>query len=137
MSGTEATWHEAAAWFIKAEQDLRAARLCIAGAPDLAGIAAYHCQQAAEKLLKGLLVAADVPFRKTHELDELADLAGPCFPGLQSGLDFCRPLSSWCTAYRYPSLDPLSQQPPSEDDIIDVVSELETLHKAILTVSAP
>jgi len=31
----------------------------------------FHCQQAAEKALKARLVRFDVPFRKTHNLEEL------------------------------------------------------------------
>ena len=33
--------------------------------------ALFHCQQAVEKALKGLLTWHDVPFRKTHSLEEL------------------------------------------------------------------
>ncbi len=32
----------------------------------------FHAQQCVEKLLKGLLVAAAVPFERTHELNVLA-----------------------------------------------------------------
>jgi len=35
----------------------------------------FHCQQAAEKLLKGLLSHLGVRFRRTHDLKELMDLA--------------------------------------------------------------
>ena len=42
---------------------------------------AYHCQQAAEKLLKGALVLAYVDFRKTHNLVWLGNLVISAFPG--------------------------------------------------------
>jgi len=37
----------------------------------LPGVAAFHAQQAAEKSLKAFLYWHEVPFRKTHELEEL------------------------------------------------------------------
>jgi hypothetical protein len=33
-----------------------------------------------EKLIKGLLVLADVPFTKTHDLGRLGTLAAPAYP---------------------------------------------------------
>jgi HEPN domain-containing protein len=33
----------------------------------------YHCQQACEKALKALLAWHDVPFRKTHSLEEVGE----------------------------------------------------------------
>jgi len=58
-------------WFHKAENDLlnvknnlRAERY----APDTV---CFHCQQAAEKYLKGFLAWHETPFSKTHDLLEL------------------------------------------------------------------
>lgn len=59
---------EARPWFVKAEHDLRAADVLLAATPPLLGEAAYHCQQAAEKSLKGFLSWHDIPFSKTHDL---------------------------------------------------------------------
>lgn len=62
--------------------------------PPSLGNAAYHCQQAAEKLMKGLLVASGISFRKVHDLDELASITVPLFPALTTDLDRCRPFTS-------------------------------------------
>ena len=43
---------EAKAWLAKADEDLAAIRACLDAERPLLGIAAYHCQQAAEKLIK-------------------------------------------------------------------------------------
>ena len=131
MSGSDAAWTEAASWFAKAEQDIRTARLCLLDSGDLIGVAAYHCQQAAEKLVKGLLVGAGATFRKTHELDELVAAALPHYPDLASLLDPLRPLSFWCWAFRYPSLDPLDAVPPTTSEIWEVISDLEKLRSHI------
>jgi len=83
----------------------------LALSPPSPGNAAFHCPQAAEKTLKGLLIAAGTGFRKVHNLDELADAACPLYPKLAADIDQCRPLTSWATEYRYPPADE-SEPPP-------------------------
>ena len=65
---------EARPWFVKADHDLRAAGVLLAATPPLLGEAAYHCQQAAEKSLKGYLSWHDLPFGKTHDLAAIGGL---------------------------------------------------------------
>jgi HEPN domain-containing protein len=61
-------------WFQKAISDYRGAlTLSSITAPQL-DLAVYHCQQAAEKALKAILFWNDIPFRKTHDLEELISL---------------------------------------------------------------
>jgi HEPN domain-containing protein len=95
MSGDDASERrrEAASWLAIAREDVRVARGCMSLNPPAYGVAAYHCQQAAEKLVKGLLVAASTPFRKTHDMDELADLAGSIYPDARDLLDTVRMLT--------------------------------------------
>ena len=57
-------------------------------------MAAYHCQQATEKSMKGLLAAVGIAFRKTHDLDELADLVPTPDPAVRQLLDTVRPLNA-------------------------------------------
>jgi hypothetical protein len=50
----------------------------------------FHCQQAAEKMLKALLSDLGVRFRKTHELGALGAAtphAGPSTRGASPGMD--------------------------------------------------
>ena len=44
------------------------------------GASAYHVQQAAEKLVKALLVLSGEPFRRTHDMDDLAARLLRVFP---------------------------------------------------------
>ena len=46
-------WQGVLAWLRKAETDQRAAEALLKLKPPLCDAAAFHCQQAAEKLLKG------------------------------------------------------------------------------------
>lgn len=102
---------EARRWWSVSSEDLRVARACLVMDPPSLGNAAYHCQQSAEKLMKGLLVAVGVGFRKIHDLDELADVLGPHYPALVEDLDRCRPFTSWATEYRYPSMTRRCRRP--------------------------
>jgi HEPN domain-containing protein len=65
----------------------------------------FHCQQAAEKILKALLSALGVSFRKTHELGSLMDLlagSGEPLPVEFENLDALTPFGA---VYRYEDYD--------------------------------
>src|ERR1039457_2841047 len=62
-------------WFEKAHKDLRCAQIDLAADPPALEDALYHCQQAAEKVLKAFLVWHDQPFPKTHDLGKLGNQA--------------------------------------------------------------
>ena len=67
-------------WLTKALHDLQTARI-IANAPDgPLDTAIYHCQQAAEKSLKGWLTARSDPFEKTHDIRRLIKQAAGVLP---------------------------------------------------------
>ncbi len=61
-------------WLLKVAEDCRVAEVLSASAEPLDDAICFHCQQAAEKLLKALLVADGVPPPRTHDLESLADL---------------------------------------------------------------
>jgi HEPN domain-containing protein len=66
-------WREALRWLAKADADVSGARTLLAtGQSDLG---AFHVQQAVEKALKALLVAAAQDVRRTHDIEQLATLA--------------------------------------------------------------
>ncbi len=60
-------------WFTKAERDLGLARHAQLYALQYPDLICYHCQQAAEKFLKALIIFHNLPLRKTHDLEELLD----------------------------------------------------------------
>jgi len=101
MKGRE----QAALLLRKAAQDeaLLDAVLDSAGISD--EIFGFHCQQAAEKMLKALLSDLGVRFRKTHELGALAALvesAGRLLPAELADLDLLTPFGA---VYRYEDFD--------------------------------
>ncbi len=68
-------WDFVQDWMRKAEGDLRAAEHLLALEQEDYFTAAFHAQQAAEKFLKALLVRHQVPFPKTHDIQQLLELA--------------------------------------------------------------
>ncbi len=96
------TWEEAVAWLVKARGDLLAAETL--AAPEVAqrDIAIYHCQQAAEKAIKGLLVYRELPFQKTHDLERLLELARDDANSLSDLDEHARTLTPYAVEFRYP-----------------------------------
>ena len=84
---------------------------------------AHHCQQAAEKLIKGLLVLSRVSFRKTHDLETLRDLATPRFPDLAATIERLVPLTDWGHVFRYPDLG--GEPVPSLEELLIVLNEIQ------------
>jgi HEPN domain-containing protein len=66
---------ETRAWFVKADQDLRAAAYEFTAEPPFLADIVFHAQQAVEKTFKGFLAWHSTPFRKTHILEELGVFA--------------------------------------------------------------
>ena len=61
-------------WLDMAEMDLNAAEYLLGMRPVPVEIICYHCEQAAEKLLKGALIHFDIEPPKTHDLIQLCKL---------------------------------------------------------------
>jgi HEPN domain-containing protein len=114
---------EARRWLAIVEEDIdvaiAAARLSRLGA------SAYHVQQAAEKLLKALLVLAAEPFRRTHDLDDLAARLVPVYPQFSQQAEAVRHLSVWGIAYRYPSLEDAAEPLPEIDELEQMIDMLQ------------
>lgn len=89
-------------WLLKAQHDLAAAQKITSGEDTYLDVAIYHCQQAAEKALKGFLVFHDQRFEKTHDLGLLVDLAARFDPSFAQWLDAADQLTPYATAFRYP-----------------------------------
>ena len=88
-------------WISFAEADLRASQLLSLDSDVPGRIACFHAQQAAEKALKALLVANDIPFRKTHDLVVLVGLL-PSGPREEIEVLDTDVLQPWAIDGRYP-----------------------------------
>src|SRR6516165_8047493 len=91
-----------AGWVRKAEADHITARRSSRGKIALHDVVCFHCQQCAEKYLKGLLEELARPVPKTHDLEGLLGCLLPYHPTLRSlrrGMDF---LTQFAVETRYP-----------------------------------
>ena len=94
---------ETRAWFVKASNDIRAAEALSAVSPPLLDEAVFHCQQAAEKALKGFLTWNGRTFRRTHNLEEIGEQCLTIDGSLREVVDQAVPLSEYAWKFRYPA----------------------------------
>ncbi|CAA7614609.1 hypothetical protein MCP1_140070 [Candidatus Terasakiella magnetica] len=66
--------------------------------------AAFHCQQAAEKILKGLLISAAAKAPRSHDLEALAKQSAALYPDLAEQVGWFSPVTEWAIVTRYPDL---------------------------------
>jgi HEPN domain-containing protein len=89
-------------WLNKARRDLLSAKRLASGKEPYLDTAIYHCQQSAEKALKGWLLYHDRAFEKTHDLRLLVTLAAEIEIGFEKWFDAAEQINPYATAYRYP-----------------------------------
>ena len=65
-------------------------------------IICYHCQQAIEKLLKGVLISKDVTIKKTHDLGLLAEMLQEYTEADEKYLEMCDDLTPYGVKIRHP-----------------------------------
>ncbi len=89
-------------WLNKAQHDLASARVLAAHTLPLLDTAIYHCQQAAEKAIKGYLVFCDQEFERVHDLEVLIRVAVPYAAEFSAWIDAGRRLTPYARIFRYP-----------------------------------
>ncbi len=91
---------DAERWLAIASSDLRAAEVLIGAASYSQAL--FHCQQAAEKALKGLLTAYGKPFRKTHDISDLSPDCLEIDPSIEPALSGAERFTKYAWRFRYP-----------------------------------
>lgn len=86
-------------------------------------IIGFHAQQAAEKMLKALLMAKNIHYRRTHDLRELIDLLRDNDIEFPEYLMEIRTLSPFAVEFRYDYI------PVEEEDPFDRHQALELVQK--------
>ena len=92
--------------------------------PPITDIAAFHCQQAVEKLLKAYLFWQGVDFEKTHDLRALVLLCADKDPAFTTLEPEAAPLTHYAVRFRYPG-----PPDPTVDEVrhaLAVVNEVRT-----------
>jgi HEPN domain-containing protein len=97
-------------WVKKAEEDYEVAKQGGRSKVPVHDSVCFHCQQCAEKYLKGLMEEAGLTVPKTHFLDKLLACLAPLHPTLRPlrrGLLF---LTNFAVDFRYPGSDASRRQ---------------------------
>ncbi|MFH1529884.1 MAG: HEPN domain-containing protein [Pseudomonadota bacterium] len=118
---------EVAAWLEKADGDLRMARFALTTEDPLLDQACFHSQQAVEKALKALLVAAEQAVPKTHDLLLLADGLKATSPVMEAFIPTLAALTPYSVTPRYPSW----LAPETRVEAEEAVRSAETLLDAV------
>ena len=115
-------WQEAESWFRRAREDLSVARLVLPA--KLTDSAAFHVQQTLQKLLKGLLAAADQELFKSHNIEELAKLAHAHWPAIVASPFPLQKVGDWYVGSRYPDAEEPTPDPEVVAEALDAVAAL-------------
>jgi HEPN domain-containing protein len=104
------------AWFLKALSDLETSQQLLAIPDGHLDAAIYHCQQAAEKAIKGWLFFKGKDFPKTHHLGLLMKQVIALEPTLAKLLNTAENLTPYAVAYRYPDVQALAEPTRTETE---------------------
>ena len=101
------------AWFKKADNDIKNAQVVIEAEEPPTDTICFHCQQTAEKYLKGFLVYHNSGFKKEHDIDYLLDLCCQIDSSFDSLRDIAECLTPYAVESRYP-MDIFDEYPEEE-----------------------
>jgi len=128
MPHDQARVQDTRAWLMKARLDLEAAKHDLKASPPLLADVVFHCQQMAEKAMKGLLAWHDVPFRKTHDLEEIGEACLGVDATLKGLVDRAAPLTEYAWKFRYPG----EPEEPASAEAKEALALARELFEAIL-----
>jgi HEPN domain-containing protein len=116
------------AWFRKVALDLRSAEVAFAADPPVLEDVVFHCQQAAEKAIKGFLTWHQREFAKTHDLRLLGRICCEIDPDLGELMERVMPLTSYAWKYRYPG----ESEPPGIEEAREAQALAREVASALL-----
>lgn len=114
-------------WIMKARRDLLSAKKLARGNEPYLDTAIYHCQQTAEKAIKGWLLYHDIPFEKTHDLRLLVTMASEIEPRFTTWFDVAEQVSPYAIAYRYPG----EVLEPTEDEFFQAFNAARDFYEFV------
>jgi HEPN domain-containing protein len=115
-------------WLGKAAQVLAVARVLFRQGAQFWGPLGFHAQQAAEKYLKAYLTHHQIEFPKTHQIQELLELASRVNPAVLSTLRATVALTPYGVETRYPG----GEEPASEEAAAEAIRLAERVRDHVL-----
>jgi HEPN domain-containing protein len=123
----QVVWDFVQSWLAKAEGDIAAAEHLLTLDTQDHWAAAFHAEQAGEKLLKALLVRHQIPFPKTHDIQRLLDLAEPKESTIANQLRSAVMLTRFGVEFRYPGEEVADMKTAQ-----DAIGEAKKVQKDVL-----
>ena len=114
-------------WFAFAENDLNSAKFLLQMLPTPYEIICYHCQQSAEKYLKGYIALNGGKLIKTHDLVLLNKICSQYAVDFKEVEDDCIELVDYGVQVRYPANTELT-----ENDMAKAIESAETIRRFVL-----
>jgi len=96
--------NEAQRWFEYAQNDFEAATILSNQLKPKFEIVCYHCQQCAEKMLKGYIAFIGSKLQKVHDLVVLCEYCSTSDPTFEKILTHCSDLTIYSSEVRYPNV---------------------------------
>lgn len=121
------------AWLETASVDLRAGRACLSVPDPVVTAATYHCQQAAEKLVKAVLVWLELDVPRSHDIDALVMRIPRDLP-IRASLSTLGRFTAFATLYRYPGEAGDVSDEPSAEEVLGWLDEIEAVRASISLV---
>ncbi|MFN0036350.1 MAG: HEPN domain-containing protein [Saprospiraceae bacterium] len=119
------------AWLAKGDRDFALVRDMSPNWEAYPDLICYHCQQAAEKYLKALLLHVGQPIKRTHDLEEVLDLlAAAGLPVSAEHFNHAVIINDYAVLTRYPSL----AHDPSEADVFEAIGSAEFFRTFVLGI---
>lgn len=120
----------ARAWFAKAESDLRSARILLQADPPVTEAAALHCQQAAEKYLKGVIAYHAVSPPDSPDIEFLLDQVQQH----TNAFEILRDDGGQLTAYALEHRSHALVDPPSVDEATSALNTAEQFQEIAMGI---
>lgn len=127
---TDAKMQLVQSWLTKAQRDLASARVLAAHTPPLLETAIYHCQQAAEKAIKGYLAFCDREIERVHDLEVLIRAAQMDAPTFADWTAAAIRLTPYARIYRYPGY----ASEPSHQQFVQALADAKALYAFVLSL---
>ena len=113
-------------------RDLQAAQVLSTPEDSLLDMAIYHCQQAAEKVVKAWLKSQDDPFSKTHDIRDLVKQASVINPDFKKFALAAAILTPYVSAFRYPG--GFEEPMPSREEFDKALEYAQAIYDFVLNL---
>lgn len=117
-------------WVTKATSDLKSARLLGSAEDPPLDTAVYHCQQAAEKVIKAYLLYRGVTPDKTHDVRKLTVQASTFDPRFNELMPGAAALTPYAWEFRYP--DDLAETFPTQEEFSEALRHAQFIYAFVL-----